>query len=251
MNSQHVAWQIKHLPQGGGQFDPPLPRAIRTTALPGLQRWASLSQARIEASIVKDNVTTAADGQKTAAQPAVEPAKPSKPNIALTGGKASRVRKNDLIFARNALDPEKVAQLNRISLMFFGYAKDRASQRRDLRMDDWRQHVDRFVEFNERPLLKDASTVSHERMQQIAHERYAAFETKRRTAEALAADVEDIKALESLDIAARKEANVPLDDLKLMPGREALGPQSVGVFNLARLTEITKRLNKEGSSNAS
>ncbi|MCC5044992.1 virulence RhuM family protein [Xanthomonas campestris] len=251
MNSRLATLEINHLPKGGGQFDPPLPRAIRTTALPGLQRWASLSQARIEASIVKEDVTTAADGQKTAAQPAVEPAKPSKPNIALTGGKASHVRKNDLIIARNALDPEKVAQLNRISLMFLGYAEDRASQRQDLRMDDSRQCVDCFVEFNEWPLLKDDSTISHERMQQIAHERYAAFETKRRTAEALAADVEDIKALELLDIAARKEANVPLDDLKLMPGREALGPQSVGGVNLAQPTEITKQLNKEGSSNAS
>ncbi|KLB23190.1 RhuM family protein [Xanthomonas hortorum] len=134
MNSQHGAWQIKHLPQGGGQFDPPLPSAIRTTALPGLQRRGSALQARIGASVVKQAVTTAADGQKTAAQPA----DPSKPNMALTGGKASRVRKNDLIFGRNALDPDGVAQLSRIAAMFLDYA-DRASQRRDLRMDDWRQ----------------------------------------------------------------------------------------------------------------
>ncbi|WOB50173.1 virulence RhuM family protein [Xanthomonas hydrangeae] len=204
MNSRLATLEINHLPKGGGQFDPPLPRAIRTSALPGLQRWASPSQARTDASAVEEPVTTAAHGQKTAAHLVVEPAKPSKPHIALTGGKASRVRKNDLIFARNALDPEKVAQLNRVPSMFLNYAEDRASQRRDLRMDDWRQHVDRFVEFNERPLLKDAGTVSHERMQQIVHERYAAFDAKRRLAEPLAAHVEDIKALESLDKAARK-----------------------------------------------
>ncbi|UXN01324.1 virulence RhuM family protein [Xanthomonas hortorum pv. pelargonii] len=150
-------------------------------------------------------MTTAAHGQKTAAHLVVEPAKPSKPHIALTGGKASRVRKNDLIFARNALDPEKVAQLNRVPSMFLNYAEDRASQRRDLRMDDWRQHVDRFVEFNERPLLKDAGTVSHERMQQIVHERYAAFDAKRRLAEPLPADVEDIRALELVEKSARRE----------------------------------------------
>ncbi|WP_244171201.1 RhuM family protein [Xanthomonas populi] len=208
MNSRLATLEVNHLPQGGGQFDPPLPRAIRTTALPGLQRWASLSQVRIEASIVKEDVTTAADGQKTAAQLVVEPADPSKPNMALTGWKASRVRKNDLIIARNALDPEKVAQLSRIASMFLDYAEDRASQRRDLRMDDWRQHVDRFVEFNERPLLKDAGTVSHERMQQIAHERYVVFDEKRRKAEAEAeavdVDVEDIEALESVEKSARK-----------------------------------------------
>jgi hypothetical protein len=71
-------------------------------------------------------------------------------------------------------------------------------------MDDWRQYVDRFVEFNERPLLKDAGTVSHERMQQIVHERYAMFDAKRRKAEAMAADNQDIKALESMEKLARE-----------------------------------------------
>ncbi|MFS8383025.1 hydroxyacid dehydrogenase [Xanthomonas campestris] len=142
--------------------------------------------------------------QKTAAQLVVERADPGQPNMALTGWKAGRVRKTDVIVAKNYLTADEVTQLNRIAAMFLDYAEDRASQRQDLRMDDWRQYVDRFVEFNERPLLKDAGTVSHERMQQIVHERYAVFDAKRRKAEALAADVEDIKALESLEKSASK-----------------------------------------------
>lgn len=89
MNSQHVAWQIKHLPQGG-QFDP-LPSAIRTTALPGLQRRGSALQARIGASVVKQAVTTAADGQKTAAQRMVERADLNQPNMVLK----IKIRKSD------------------------------------------------------------------------------------------------------------------------------------------------------------
>ncbi|WP_230941025.1 virulence RhuM family protein [Xanthomonas translucens] len=142
--------------------------------------------------------------QKTAAQLVVERADPEQPNMALTGWKAGRVRKTDIIVAKNYLHAEEITQLNRIASMFLDYAEDRASQRQDLRMDDWRQYVDRFVAFNERPLLKDAGTVSHERMQQIAHERYAVFDAKRRTAEALAADMEDIEALESVEKLARK-----------------------------------------------
>ncbi|WDL49019.1 hypothetical protein [Xanthomonas campestris] len=91
MNSQHGAWQIKHLPQGGGQFDPPLSSAIRTTALPGLQRRGSALQARIGASVVKQAVTTAADGQKTAAQRMVERADLNQPNMVLK----IKIRKSD------------------------------------------------------------------------------------------------------------------------------------------------------------
>ena len=104
----------------------------------------------------------------------------------------------------NLLDATEIAELNRIASMFLDYAEDRASQRQNLRMGDWRQYVDRFVEFNERPLLKTAGSISHERMQQIAHERYAEFDAKRRPAEALAADAEDIKELEAVEKRGRK-----------------------------------------------
>lgn len=155
-------------------------------------------------SVVKQSLTTDADSPKTVAQPAVEPAEPGKPDMVLTGGKAGRVRKSDVIVVKHYLHAEEITQSNRIAAMFLDDAEDRASQRQDLRMDDWRQYVDRFVAFNERPLLKDAGTVSHERMQQIVHERYAVFDAKRRKAEALAADVEDIKALEPLEKLSRK-----------------------------------------------
>ncbi|WP_258078648.1 virulence RhuM family protein [Xanthomonas arboricola] len=149
-------------------------------------------------------MTTDADILKTVAQPAVGPAEPGKPDMVLTGGKAGRVRKSDVIVVKNYLHAKETTQLNRIAAMFLDDAEDCASQRQDLRMDDWRQYVDRFVAFNERPPLKDAGTVSHERMQQIAHERYALFDAKRRTAEALAADVEDIEALKSVEKLGRK-----------------------------------------------
>lgn len=142
--------------------------------------------------------------RKTAAEIVVERADPGQPNMALTNWKAGRVRKTDVIVAKNYLNAAEIAELNRIASMFLDYGEDRAGQRRDLRMDDWRQYVDRFVEFNERPLLKTAGSISHERMQQIAHERYAAFDAKRRQAEALAADAEDIKELEAVEKRGRK-----------------------------------------------
>lgn len=141
---------------------------------------------------------------KTAAEIVVARADPNQPNMALNHFSGGRVRKTDVIVAKNYLAQAEVASLNRIATMFLDYAVDRASQRKDLRMEDWRAYVDRFVEFNERPLLTNAGTVSRERMQQVAHERYAEFDAKRRKAEALAADAEDIRALEAVEQSARK-----------------------------------------------
>lgn len=142
--------------------------------------------------------------RKTAAEIVVGRSDPGQPNMALTSWKGGRVRKTDVIVAKNYLDADEVSQLNRIASMFLDYAEDRAHQRQNLRMDDWRQYVDRFVEFNERPLLKNAGSISHEQMQQIAHERYAEFDAKRRTAEALQADADDIKELEAVEKRSRK-----------------------------------------------
>ncbi|MDV2452047.1 hypothetical protein [Xanthomonas hortorum] len=91
MNSRLATLEINHLPKGGGQFDPPLPRAIRTTALPGLQHWGSALQARIGTSVVKKNLTTDAYGQKTAAQRMVERADLNQPNMVLK----TKIRKSD------------------------------------------------------------------------------------------------------------------------------------------------------------
>lgn len=142
--------------------------------------------------------------RKTAAEIVVERADPGQPNMALTSWKSGRVRKTDVIVAKNYLDAGEVGQLNRIASMFLDYAEDRAHQRQNLRMNDWWQYVDRFVEFNERPLLKNAGSISHEQMQQIAHERYAEFDARRRKAEALQADADDIKELEAMEKRSRR-----------------------------------------------
>jgi hypothetical protein len=134
--------------------------------------------------------------QRTAAELIVQRADASQPNMALTAWKADRVRKTDVVVAKNYLDAKEIEELNRIASMFLDYAEDRAQQRKDLRMNDWREYVNRFVAFNERPLLQGAGKVSRERM---AYERYAAFDAQRRLADARAADVADIAELEKAE----------------------------------------------------
>ena len=143
--------------------------------------------------------------QKTAAEIIVQRADPGQPNMALTAWKSGRVRKEDVVVAKNYLQAGELDQLNRIVTMFLDFAELRALQRSTIRMDDWRQNVNSFIQFNEQPLLQNAGRVSHEQMVQIAHERYAEFDTKRRESEASDADAEDIKVLEQIDHASKNK----------------------------------------------
>lgn len=135
----------------------------------------------------------------TAAELVVERANPDQPNMGLTSWKGNVVRKNDVIVAKNYLTQDEVAHLNRFVTMFLDYAEDRVSQRKHLTLIDWRANVDRFITFNERPLLDGRGAMSHKAMVTIAGERFSEFDQKRKAQDALEADAADLKALEEME----------------------------------------------------
>ncbi len=137
--------------------------------------------------------------QQTAAEIVVSRADAASPNMALTTWSGTRVRKHDVIVAKNYLNADEVDTLNRLVVIFLEQAELRAKERQQLTLDYWRNNVDRLLAFNDRPLLSNAGRISTEQMKTIAHERYEAFDTQRRSAEALAADAADIKALEAFE----------------------------------------------------
>jgi hypothetical protein len=134
----------------------------------------------------------------TAADLIVERADPAQPNMALQSWKGTRVRKGDVITAKTYLKSDEITELNRVTTMFLDYAEDRAAKRQNIKMVDWRQYVDNFLLFNERALLKNTGKTSHERMTQIVHDQYAAFDERRQIDQAALADAEDIGELESV-----------------------------------------------------
>ena len=136
---------------------------------------------------------------KTAAELIVERANSDEPNMALTTWSGSRVRKHDVIVAKNYLSADEVDTLNRLVVIFLEQAELRAKQKQDLTLDYWRENVDRMLEFNEQAVLEGAGSVSREQMKEIAEGRYADFDAKRREAEAIEADAEDLKAIEELE----------------------------------------------------
>ena len=141
--------------------------------------------------------------QKTAAQIVVDRSNPDAPNMALTTWSGSRVRKQDVIVAKNYLTADEVDTLNRLVVIFLEQAELRVKERKQLTLAYWRQNVDRLLEFNERPVLQGAGRVSADEMKGIAHERYEVFDARRSSAEAIAADAEDLRLLESLEKTAK------------------------------------------------
>lgn len=136
--------------------------------------------------------------RQTAAEIVVARANPDAPNMALTNWSGSRVRKHDVIIAKNYLAAEEIDTLNRLVVIFLEQAELRARERKQLTLDYWRHNVDRLLEFNERPVLDHAGKISNADMKNIANQRYNAFNEQRRTVEARQADAEDLQELEEI-----------------------------------------------------
>ena len=135
----------------------------------------------------------------TAAELVLQRSDANQPNMALTSWGGSRVRKLDVVIAKNYLTVDEVDTLNRLVVIFLEQAELRIKSKKDLTLNFWRENVNRVLEFNDQEVLEGAGTVSRKQMEETAHERYEEFNRKRRKVEALKADVDDLKEIEQLE----------------------------------------------------
>lgn len=147
---------------------------------------------------VQNKLLYAATGH-TAAELILKRSDPSMPNMALTNWSGSRVRKQDVIVAKNYLTADEIDTLNRLVVIFLEQAELRVKKQKELTLDFWRNNVDKMLAFNDQPILEGAGSVSRENMEKIARERYEVFDQQRRTVEAEAADAADLKEIEQLE----------------------------------------------------
>jgi hypothetical protein len=98
----------------------------------------------------------------TAAEIIVMRADPTKPNMNLTTWDGKRVRKQDVIVAKNHLTVDEIDTLNRLVVIFLEQAELRVKERQDLTLDFWRGNVDKMLAFSDRAVLKGAGKMSHE-----------------------------------------------------------------------------------------
>ncbi|SLM29651.1 Toxin-antitoxin system, toxin component, Fic family [Desulfamplus magnetovallimortis] len=100
---------------------------------------------------------------QTAAEIIVSRADHKKEKMGLTSWKNApkgKIRKFDVIIAKNYLSEQELKPLNRIVTMYLDYAEDQAEQGNAMTMKDWAEKLDAFLQFNQKDILHNAGKVT-------------------------------------------------------------------------------------------
>jgi hypothetical protein len=116
---------------------------------------------------------------KTAAEIIAERANSDKPNMGLTNWRGEKVRKQDVVIAKNYLNEEELAALNNLVEQYLVFAEGQAMRRIPMYMQDWIDKLNGFLTLNDRAILNHAGKVSHEIAKKIAEEAYHLFNINR------------------------------------------------------------------------
>lgn len=115
---------------------------------------------------------------KTAAEIIKERADSKKSNMGLTTWKHApkgKIRETDVAVAKNYLEEGELDRLNRIVDMYLSFAEMQAEKGIAMYMKDWIKKLNAFLKFNEREILENAGTISHEVAQNLALGEYEKF----------------------------------------------------------------------------
>jgi len=163
-----------------------------------LDYQSNVEETQIFFKTVQNKLLWAVTG-KTAAELLVERSNSNLPNMGLTSWKGSRVRKGDVITAKNYLSHEEISELNRVVTMLLDFAEDQTKQRKAIYMKDWGDRVNAFLEFHGRSVLNHLGKITHEEAEGIAHERYEKFDLKRREQEIIKSEKEILEELVQIE----------------------------------------------------
>ena len=144
--------------------------------------------------------------QQTAAELITARANPDDPHFGLLNWQGARVRKQDILVAKNYLTEDEIDILNRLVVIFLETAELRTKRREEIRMSFWRQNVDQIIASNGFPVLTHAGKVSHAQMERSTSALYDDYDLRRRQEDARQADAQDDAELKALENALKKRA---------------------------------------------
>ena len=102
---------------------------------------------------------------RTAAELIVERADANKEHMGLTtweNAPDGKIVKTDVSIAKNYLKQMELEDMGRIVTAVLEFAESRAKRHIPMTMEDWAKRIDAYLTSDERPLLEDAGSVSHE-----------------------------------------------------------------------------------------
>ncbi len=77
--------------------------------------------------------------------------------------------------AKNYLNEKELNSLNRIVTMYLDFAELQADRGIVMYMKDWIKKLDAFLQFNEKVILKDAGSVTHEVALALAEKQFEKY----------------------------------------------------------------------------
>ncbi len=101
----------------------------------------------------------------TAAELIMERADAEKEHMGLTtweNAPDGKIVKTDVSIAKNYLKQMELEDMGRIVTAVLEFAESRARRHIPMTMEDWAKRIDTYLSSDERPLLKDAGSISHE-----------------------------------------------------------------------------------------
>ena len=144
--------------------------------------------------------------QKTAAELITARANADDHHFGLLHWQGDKVRKQDILIAKNYLNADEIDTLNRLVVIFLETAELRTKRREEIRMSFWRQNVDQIISSNGFPALTHTGKVSHTQMERATTALYLDYDQRRKQDEARQADAQDDAELKALENTLKKRS---------------------------------------------
>jgi hypothetical protein len=116
--------------------------------------------------------------RQTAAELIYTRADAEKEFMGLTNFSGALPAKKDISVAKNYLESEELARLNRLVSAFFDLAEIKAMEQTPMTMNDWVLELDKFTTMYGKGTLKDAGRISHEKAIKKAEAEYKKYQVK-------------------------------------------------------------------------
>ena len=116
----------------------------------------------------------------TASEIITERADSTKENMGLSNWRGANIRKTDVSIAKNYLKEDELLVLNNLVEQYLIFAQGQAMRRVPMSMNSWLEKLNSFLTLNDREILTNAGSISHEIGKTNAEQEYEKFKENKR-----------------------------------------------------------------------
>jgi hypothetical protein len=142
--------------------------------------YAENSEATAQFFAIIQNKFHWAIHQHTAAEIIAIRANADLPNMGLTSWQGDKIKKSDVVVAKNYLNETEIKELNLLAEQYLLFAESQAIQLKVMYMKDWMKKLHDLLTINEREILMDAGRITRALAEEIATKEYERFKEKQK-----------------------------------------------------------------------